>query len=50
VAEGVETAEQVAMLHASSCQSGQGYHFARPAEPAEIARMLAASPAVRWAA
>jgi EAL domain-containing protein (putative c-di-GMP-specific phosphodiesterase class I) len=50
VAEGVETAEQVAMLRAWSCQTGQGYHFARPAEPAEIARMLAVSPAVRWAA
>jgi EAL domain-containing protein (putative c-di-GMP-specific phosphodiesterase class I) len=50
VAEGVETAEQVAMLRAWSCQTGQGYHFARPAEAAEIARMLAASPAVRRAA
>ena len=43
VAEGVETAEQVAMLRSWSCQTGQGYHFARPAEPAEIARVLAAS-------
>jgi diguanylate cyclase (GGDEF)-like protein/PAS domain S-box-containing protein len=50
VAEGVETPEQLAMLRAWSCQTGQGYHFARPAEPAEIARMLAASPAVRSAA
>ena len=40
VAEGVETAEQVAMLRSWSCQTGQGYHFARPAEPDEIARML----------
>jgi diguanylate cyclase (GGDEF)-like protein len=46
VAEGVETAEQVAMLRAFSCQTGQGYHFARPAGPEAIARMLTAAPAV----
>ena len=45
VAEGVETAEQVAMLRAFSCQTGQGYHFARPAGPDAIARMLSAAPA-----
>jgi EAL domain-containing protein (putative c-di-GMP-specific phosphodiesterase class I) len=38
VAEGVETAEQVAMLGAWSCQTGQGYHFAKPCGPDEIAR------------
>jgi diguanylate cyclase (GGDEF)-like protein/PAS domain S-box-containing protein len=45
VAEGVETAEQVAMLRAFSCQTGQGHHFARPADPDAIAGMLAAEPA-----
>jgi EAL domain-containing protein (putative c-di-GMP-specific phosphodiesterase class I) len=50
VAEGVETAEQAAMLRSWSCQTGQGYHFARPVAPGEIARMLAAGPAVPWAA
>ena len=45
VAEGVETADQVAMLRAFSCQTGQGYHFARPAGPDAIARMLSAAPA-----
>jgi diguanylate cyclase (GGDEF)-like protein len=45
VAEGVETAEQLAMLRSFSCQTGQGYYFARPAEPDAIARMLAAAPA-----
>jgi diguanylate cyclase (GGDEF)-like protein len=44
VAEGVETAEQVAMLRAFSCQTGQGYHFARPADPDQIGAMLAAAP------
>jgi diguanylate cyclase (GGDEF)-like protein len=45
VAEGVESDEQVAMLRAFSCQTGQGYHFARPAGPDAIARMLSAAPA-----
>jgi diguanylate cyclase (GGDEF)-like protein len=49
VAEGVETAEQVAMLRSFSCQTGQGYHFARPAAPDAIARMLASAPASRLA-
>ncbi|HEX7300050.1 MAG TPA: EAL domain-containing protein [Solirubrobacteraceae bacterium] len=42
VAEGVETAEQVALLQAWSCQAGQGYHFARPVEPEGIARLIRA--------
>ena len=50
VAEGVETAEQVAMLRSFSCQIGQGYHFAKPAEPDAIARMLDAGPLSRRAA
>ena len=50
VAEGVETADQVAMLRSFSCQTGQGYHFARPAEPEAIARMLTAATAARRAA
>jgi diguanylate cyclase (GGDEF)-like protein/PAS domain S-box-containing protein len=49
VAEGVETPDQVAMLQAWSCQTGQGYHFARPGTADEIARMLA-EPAIRDAA
>jgi EAL domain-containing protein (putative c-di-GMP-specific phosphodiesterase class I) len=49
VAEGVENADQVAMLQAWSCQTGQGYHFARPGTADEIARMLA-EPAIRDAA
>ena len=35
---------------ASRCQIGQGYHFARPAEPEAIARLLDAAPAAGRAA
>jgi diguanylate cyclase (GGDEF)-like protein len=45
VAEGVETAEQLAMLQAWSCQTGQGYHFARPVDPDGVARLLSEAPA-----
>jgi diguanylate cyclase (GGDEF)-like protein len=45
VAEGVETAEQLEMLRAWSCQAGQGYHFARPVDPDGVARLLGEAPA-----
>jgi EAL domain-containing protein (putative c-di-GMP-specific phosphodiesterase class I) len=48
VAEGVETAEQLAMLRAWSCQAGQGYHFARPTDPDGVARLLSEAPAAAW--
>jgi EAL domain-containing protein (putative c-di-GMP-specific phosphodiesterase class I) len=35
VAEGIETADQLAALRALGCDRGQGYHFARPLEPAD---------------
>ena len=38
VAEGVETAEQVRHLTREGCDSFQGYYFARPAPPAELAQ------------
>ena len=43
VAEGVETAEQAARLRAWNCQTGQGYHFARPLEPAQLAALRQAA-------
>jgi EAL domain-containing protein (putative c-di-GMP-specific phosphodiesterase class I) len=46
VAEGVETAGQAEALRVLGCRYGQGYHFARPAEPAAARAMLDAPP---WA-
>ncbi|MEA2410914.1 MAG: hypothetical protein QOC77_1475 [Thermoleophilaceae bacterium] len=42
IAEGVETREQAAALRSMSCGLAQGYHFARPVAPEEIAALLAA--------
>jgi EAL domain-containing protein (putative c-di-GMP-specific phosphodiesterase class I) len=42
VAEGVETAEQVALLQALDCEFGQGYYFAKPLPPEEAQKMLPA--------
>ncbi|GAA2604309.1 putative bifunctional diguanylate cyclase/phosphodiesterase [Paractinoplanes durhamensis] len=43
VAEGIETDEQWATLRRLGIDHGQGYLFGRPAEPADIAGMLAAN-------
>lgn len=40
VAEGVEYHEQVELLSRWGCETGQGYHFARPLPPQEIADRL----------
>jgi diguanylate cyclase (GGDEF)-like protein len=47
VAEGIEDAAQATELTLLGCQSGQGYHFARPMEP-EAVDALIAEAAERW--
>jgi diguanylate cyclase (GGDEF)-like protein/PAS domain S-box-containing protein len=43
IAEGVESAEQAALLQGMACQSAQGFHFARPLRPAAVAALMAAA-------
>ena len=40
VAEGIETADQLAHLRELDCEFGQGYYFARPGPPAGIERLI----------
>jgi diguanylate cyclase (GGDEF)-like protein/PAS domain S-box-containing protein len=44
VAEGVETADQLAFLRSLGCEYGQGFHFAPPLEPDEATALIASSP------
>jgi EAL domain-containing protein (putative c-di-GMP-specific phosphodiesterase class I) len=41
VAEGAETAEQVAFLRENGCDEIQGYYFSPPVWPEQIERMFA---------
>jgi diguanylate cyclase (GGDEF)-like protein len=41
-AEGIEDAEQLRQLRELGCESGQGYHFAKPLPDAEVSSFLAA--------
>ena len=43
IAEGIETAEQCALLTAVGCDFGQGYYFARPLPSDQFREFLAAS-------
>ncbi|MGH8633524.1 MAG: putative bifunctional diguanylate cyclase/phosphodiesterase, partial [Burkholderiales bacterium] len=43
VAEGVETAEQLAFLRSLGCDGAQGYYFSRPVPADEFARLLGTS-------
>jgi len=47
VAEGIETDEQLAQVRAAGCDRAQGYRFARPMPPEELAGLLGKGPARR---
>ena len=40
LAEGVETAEQLAFLRAQACDEGQGYYFGAAMIPGQFAKLL----------
>jgi diguanylate cyclase (GGDEF)-like protein len=44
VAEGIEHAEQAAMLRRLECGLGQGFYFSRPLAPADVETHLAGAP------
>lgn len=44
VAEGIETAELVGLMHELGCQQGQGWHFSRSLEPAQVLDYLQRHP------
>jgi len=45
IAEGIETAAQIAQLRRLGCAAGQGYYLARPLSASQIGKMLAGSVA-----
>jgi EAL domain-containing protein (putative c-di-GMP-specific phosphodiesterase class I) len=50
IAEGVETAAQVAVLADLGCDYGQGYFFSKPLLPESFEHLLCAGISVTWAA
>ena len=44
MAEGVETAEQLARLRAEGCDEVQGYYFGRPMPAEDFVAMLRSDP------
>jgi EAL domain-containing protein (putative c-di-GMP-specific phosphodiesterase class I) len=50
IAEGVETAEQAAILQGMGCRRGQGFLWFKPLAPAEATALLGLAPAPARAA
>jgi len=47
IAEGIETAEQLARLKAMGCRHGQGFYLARPLNPAQLETLVSGRAAER---
>ncbi len=50
IAEGVETADQVRLLHAWGCRQGQGFYFAAPMTAEDVLPLLHAGSVMHWLA
>jgi len=50
MAEGVETADQLRLLHAWGCRQAQGYYFAPPMPAEDILPLLRSGSILRWQA
>ena len=50
MAEGVETAEQVQLLHEWGCRQAQGFYFAAPILAEDVLPLLRAGSVMRWRA
>ena len=48
IAEGIETAEQLAFLKAHHCEEGQGYFFSKALPADAFARLLAGTDPMPW--
>ena len=49
-AEGVETAEQVRLLHEWGCRQAQGFYFAAPLPAEDVLPLLRSGSVMRWLA
>jgi diguanylate cyclase (GGDEF)-like protein/PAS domain S-box-containing protein len=50
IAEGVETADQVRLLHAWGCRQAQGFYFAAPMPAEDVLPLLRAGSLMHWLA
>jgi len=50
LAEGVETAEQLQLLHAWGCRQAQGFYFGAPMSAEEVLPLLRSGSVMRWLA
>jgi diguanylate cyclase (GGDEF)-like protein/PAS domain S-box-containing protein len=50
IAEGVETADQLRLLHAWGCRQAQGFYFAAPLAPEDVLPLLRSGSVMRWLA
>jgi predicted signal transduction protein with EAL and GGDEF domain len=50
IAEGVETADQLRLLHEWGCRQAQGFYFAAPMPAEDVLPLLRSGNVMRWLA